>query len=439
MSVRVAGLLAASLGLVLAPGAKAAPPAATQAETPADASATPEAEGRLILAGGRLLIGDGTEIASGSLVIEDGRIVEVRAGEVAAQPGDRRVDLGGKLVTPGLIAADTQLGLVEIGLEPSTRDDARSDDAKLAAGYDPAAAINADSSLLAVQAIEGVTTAAVAPTAGLLAGQVAWIDLLPGDHAGLVAKPRIAAMADLADFGGSRAAALSELRKVFEDARWYLANREAFDRGQARELAAHPLDLSALEPVLSGAVPLVVRAHRASDLLAVIELAEAYKLRATVLGATEAWKVREQLAAAGIHVVLQPTHNLPASFDRLGARLDNAALLHEAGVAVAIAHFDTHNVRNLTQEAGIAVANGLPPEAALPAVTLRVAEAYGMGGDYGTLAAGKVASLVVWEGDDPFELSGWPEQVYVRGRALSMSSRQTQLRDRYLDLERFSG
>ena len=136
--------------------------------------------------------------------------------------------------------------------------------------------------------------------------------------------------------------------------------------------------------------------------------------------------------------MIQPTHNLPGSFDALGARLDNAKLLHEAGVTLALAEFDSHNVRNVTQEAGIAVANGLPRDVALTAVTHNVALAYGMDDDYGTVAVGKVASLVVWDGADPFELSTWAERVFVRGRELDMRSRQTRLRDRYMDLDQFA-
>src|SRR5690606_1770348 len=194
-----------------------------------------------------------------------------------------------------------------------------------------------------------------------------------------------------------------------------------------------------LWPVLDKRAPLVVRADRASDLLALIELQASLAIDVTIVGAAEGWKVREQLAAAGITVVIRPTQNLPDNFDTLGARLDNAALLHEAGVTVAIAHFDSHNARNITQEAGIAIANGLPRDAALAAVTVNVARAYGMEAEYGIIATGKVASLVVWDGTDPFELSTWAEQVYVRGRKLDMRSRQTELRDRYTDLSRFSG
>lgn len=416
--------------------ATAAPPAATPAanKVSAEPAAAP-----LILTNATVWTGDGQPLTGASILIEAGRITRVTAGAIANVTGATTVDLGGKLVTAGLIAADTELGLVEIGAEDSTHDQARQDPSAIKAGYDPATAINADSSLIAVQAIEGVTTAAVAPRGGLLSGEVAWIDLLPHDYAHIVAAGHVAVAGNFGrSVAGSRAASLAELRKALEDAAWYRKNQREFDRGQARELVAHPLDLRALWPVLDGTVPLVLRAHRASDLLALAELATELKIRVSVVGATEAWKVRDQLAAAGVIVVVQPTQNLPNNFDQLGARLDNAALLHAAGVTVAIAHFDSHNARNLTQEAGIAVANGLPADAALAAVTLNVAKAYGMDKDYGTLAAGKVASLVVWDGADPFELSTWAERVWVRGRELEPRSRQTELRDRYRDLEQFA-
>ena len=389
----------------------------------------------LILTNATVWVGDGTLLEQASIRIDKGKFVEVRTGVIAARGDIPVIDVQGKLITPGLIAADTQLGLVEIGLEGSTRDDARTDADAIKAGYEPSTAINADSSLLAIQAIEGVTTAAVSPVGGLLSGQVAWIDLLPGQHGELVAADSVAVAGNLGQaFAGSRAAGVTELRRVFEDAAWYRLNQKNFDRGQARELVAHPLDLRALWPVIDRQIPLVVHAHRASDLLALIELAEQLDIRITIVGAAEGWKVAEQLAAAKIPVVLQPTQNLPGSFDTLGARLDNAALLAAAGVSVAITHFDSHNARNMTQEAGIAVANGLDAKLALASLTLEVAKAYGMDKDYGSIAVGKVANLVIWDGADPLELSCWPEQVYVRGQALEMRSRQTELRDRYYDL-----
>ncbi|NVB37583.1 amidohydrolase family protein [Pseudenhygromyxa sp. WMMC2535] len=427
------------LGLAVslaAPASLAAPPAGRRAEAAAAPAAESPVADKLLLTHARIFVGDGSVIEDGAILIEGGKITKVGAGVSAA--GVTTMDLGGKLVTPGLIAADTQLGLVEISLEDSTRDESRRDEGAIKAGYDPSSAINADSSLLAIQAVEGVTTAAVAPHGGLISGEIAWIDLLPGAHGELVAASAVGVAMNFGrSYAGSRAASLAELRRALDDAAWYRNNEKAYERGAARELVAHPDDLRALWPVLDKTIPLVVRAHRASDLLALGELASELDLRVTVVGGTEAWKVREQLAAAKIHVVLQTTHNLPGSFDTLGARLDNAALLDAAGVPVAIAHFDSHNARNLTQEAGIAVANGLDPKVGLQAITANVAAAYGMDADYGTVTPGKVASLVIWDGDDPLEFSTWAEQVIVRGHSLEMRSRQTQLRERYMDLSDF--
>lgn len=425
--------VALALGLGLAAPAVVAqpPPARTHKANSPDAT-------KFVLRNATIHVGDGTMIENGSILIEDGKITRVTTELVTGGEELAKFDLDGKVVTPGLIAADTRLGLVEIGLEDSTHDDTRRDDQAIRAGYDPAPAINADSSLIAVQAVEGVTTAAVAPGGGLVSGEVAWIDLLPGDHTGIVAAAKVAVAANFGRaFQGSRAASLAELRRALEDAQWYRKNERSYDKGAARELAAHPLDLRALWPVLDGKVPLVVRASRASDLLALIELAEAFDLELTIVGATEGWKVAEALAEAKVTVVVQPTHNLPGSYDSLGARLDNAALLHAAGVTVAIAHLDTHNARNLTQQAGIAVANGLDHGAAIAAITRNVALAYGMDADYGTIEVGKVANLVIWDGPDPLELSTWAEQVWIRGAPIDMRSRQTQLRDRYRALDSF--
>ncbi len=395
----------------------------------------------LFLVGAQVHVGDGTVIEGGVVEIRGTRIVAVGGPQRAESlPASAQViDLTGRRLTPGLVAASTPLGLVEIGMESSTVDSERHNPDPIRSGYDAATAVHADSSLIPVSAIEGITSAAVTPQGGLLSGQVAWIDLVAGDHEGIVARPRIAVAGTLGRaFQGSRAATLSRLREVLDDARFYRDRRTAYERRQTRDLSAHPLDLEALWPVLDGQAPLVVRANRASDLLALAALAKESGLRVVAVGASQGWRVAAALADANVAVLVQPSKNLPTGIDHLGARLDNATRLHEAGVTVGIAVLDeAHNIRNVTQEAGIAVAHGMPAQAALTAVTLAPARIYGMDEHYGSIAAGKVANLVVWDGD-PFELSQWPREVYVRGRAIPMRSRQTLLRDRYRDLSRFS-
>src|SRR5690606_26693592 len=168
-----------------------------------------------------------------------------------------------------------------------------------------------------------------------------------------------------------------------------------------------------------------------------IALAERWRLRVVILGGAEAWRVAPELAQAGIPVVLDPLDALPADYDRLGARHDNAALLHAAGVTIAFAAsgqgiYTTWNAGpSLRQAAGIAAAHGLPDDAALAAITHAPARIWGLDARIGTLAPGADADLVLWDGD-PLEPASAPAAVFVAGRDVALRTRQTLLRDRYL-------
>ena len=214
----------------------------------------------------------------------------------------------------------------------------------------------------------------------------------------------------------------------------YDEGRAAFERGATRDFATSRLDLEALVPVVEGRLPLAIEAHRAADIRAVLRLADEFGLRLILLGGTEAWQVADELARRRVPVVLKVLQNLPATFEQLGARYDNAALLRRAGVTVALTTNDTHNARNLRQEAGNAVTYGLPWEEALRAITRAPADIWGVGDRYGSLAPGKVANVVVWSGD-PLELLTRAELVLIRGQIVPLRSRQTELRDRYRTLD----
>ena len=144
--------------------------------------------------------------------------------------------------------------------------------------------------------------------------------------------------------------------------------------------------------------------------------------------------VADQLAEAGAPVLVDALSNLPGNFDMLGARLDNAALLYAAGVVIAFNGDDTHNARKLRQVAGNAVANGLPYEAALAAMTANPAEIFGLEDEMGSLQENRRADLVIWSGD-PLEVTSVADQVIIGGKNMEMVSRQTLLRDRYLPVD----
>ncbi len=420
-----AGLASAAAGLVPHTGL-AAPRKRARKDAPFDWNGPTVA-----VVGGKVLVGDGRVLEGATVEFAGSRIVRVGPGAPSA--GARVVDAKGKVVAPGFVAAQSQVGLVEIEAEAGTRDLSREAEHPIRAGYDVAPAVHAGSSLVPVTAVEGVTTTVTVPRGGVLSGLGAVLDMVAWDHRHIVGRPRVVLAGNLGRaYAGSRAATLALLERTFDDARFYLANRRAFDRRALRDLAAAPADLAALAPVLRGEIPVALAAHRASDILAAVDLAARRRLRLIVVGGAQAWQVADVLADAKVPVILQPSHNLPGSIDQLGATLENAARLHAAGVEIGIAVLDEgHNVRNVTQEAGVAVAAGLPHEAAIRAIAGGLAAIYGIDDAWGTLAPGKVANVVVWP-DDPLELSSWPEAVFVRGRAVPMESRQTRLRDRYL-------
>jgi imidazolonepropionase-like amidohydrolase len=194
------------------------------------------------------------------------------------------------------------------------------------------------------------------------------------------------------------------------------------------------INREALVPVLEGRVPLAIVAARESDIRAAIRLADDYKVRVIVYGGAEAWRVAPLLAVHRIAVVLDPFANVPATFDEIGARPDNAAILEQAGVLIAFEvhpFFATHNAGLILREAaGIAVANGLPWDAALKALTCNPARIWGLDDHYGAIAVGQEADLVIWDGD-PLEPASRAQHVLVRGREVSLRTRQTELRDRY--------
>ena len=173
---------------------------------------------------------------------------------------------------------------------------------------------------------------------------------------------------------------------------------------------------------------------RASDILQVLSFAQKEKLRIAISGGAEAWRVAAQLAAAKVPVIVDALEDLPGSFDAVGATLENAARLNRAGVRVAftLTSPQPHNIRKLRQTAGVAVAHGLPWDAGLAGLTSVPAEIFGVSDRFGTIERGRLADLVVWSGD-PLDVTSLPDRVFIAGRLQPDRSRQTELRDRYLE------
>ncbi|HEX8361399.1 MAG TPA: amidohydrolase family protein [Longimicrobium sp.] len=404
-------------------------------------AAAPSVAQTIAIEGGDVYTAAGTPIRGGTVVIQNGRITAVGMG-VAVPAGAIRVDARGKWVTPGLIESSTQMGLREIETnDAEIRDVAQQREGtdQVQAAFNVTEGINPRAMVIPITRIAGITTAVTRPGGSLISGQGALIDLAGNRVEEMTIVSPVGMWASMSEnargsVGGPRAAVSMRLREVLEDARAYARNRQAFERGETRDYSASRLDLEALQPVLAGREPLVLEAHRASDIQLALRIAREYELRLIVTGGTEAWMVADDLARARVPVIVKVLNNLPQSFESLGATYENAARLRRAGVQVAITSGETFQAFNLRQEAGNAVAYGLPWAEAFRAVTLYPAQIWGVADRYGSLEAGKVANVVVWDGD-PFEMLTSVNRVFIRGQEVPLVSRETQLRDRYRTID----
>ncbi len=389
----------------------------------------------IAITGGTVYSVSGPKIANATVLIQNGRIKSVGANVTV--PGDAtRIDARGKWVTPGLIDGGGQMGLVEIGAVRGTREGTLASDT-IAAAFNVTEGLNPSSTLIPVTRIEGITTALAAPDGHLISGQAVLIDLDGATVDQMLVRSPVAIVArvneDVKDeTGGSRAGIAQRLRRVFNDALDYGRRRADYTRAQMHQLSAAAEDLAALLPVLRGELPLIAIANRRSDVETALRIAREYKLKLILAGAAEGWQIADEIARARVSVIVEPMDNIP-TYDALGIRYENAALLAQAGVKVVLMETDTHNARNLRQQAGNAVSYGMTWEQALRAVTLSPAEVFGVADRYGSLEPGKVANVVVWSGD-PFEFTTGVEHVLIRGKEIPLKSRQTELFERYKKL-----
>lgn len=379
-------------------------------------------------------------IENGDVIIRDG-VVAAIGQDLSAPEGATIINAQGRVVTPGIFAPWSQIGLVEIGLDEEANDSSTEDGFNVSAGLDAVDAFNPDSTLIAVNRAGGVTRAVAAPDPGakMFGGKGAIVDLSgrPGSVTRAEAMQSVAmGAAGLGYNGGTRLGNWAMLRDALDEARAYAANPAGYVM-RPREGGLSIADLKALGPVAQGRQPLVVAVNSVTDIRTLIKLKAQYGVNAIIIGGSEGHLVAREIAAAQIPVILNPMMNLPAQFEDLAASLSNAAKLNAAGVLISFygQASDTHNLRLLPQLGGNAVANGLPYEAALAAITLNPARMYGVSDRLGSLEIGKIADVVVWDGD-PLETSTRPIAVLIDGRVTSLKNRQTMLRDRYKDLSK---
>jgi len=363
-------------------------------------------------------------------VLVQGGIIRAVGRGLSAPAGVPVVEAKGRMLTPALFGGITEIGIEEVSGESSTVDSAlKIGEQPLRPEFDVTLAYNPASVLIPVARLDGIgfTALGAATGGGFVAGQ-----------GGVV---RFDGSADPI---GPRAlflrlgAAASELTGQSRAAQWMLLQQMVDEaRGQVAADSPHalltPAGRRTLARYLSGQGRIVVEVDRAADIRQLLRWAAREKVKIAIAGGAEAWQLAPGLATARVPVFVDALGNLPTTFDQIGATLENAARLQRAGVPVAFAQRDdaSHNARKMRQLAGNAVANGLPWADGLAGLTRVPAEVLGVADQIGSIEPGKRADLVLWEGD-PLDVAHYAEQVWLGGRAMPMRSRQTELRDRYL-------
>jgi Imidazolonepropionase and related amidohydrolases len=379
-------------------------------------------------------VGEQGVLNNSDVLIRDGKIAEVGSG-LSAPAGATTVDANGRALTPGLFGGLSAIGVEEVSLEPTTADagvilNAPAYEMQWRPEFDVTAAYNPRSVLVPVARVEGLTWTMLAPASAeggtFVAGQGAAVTL-DGRYDAVLPNSRSLFI----NLGGNANAMSAGSRA----GQWMLLDQAIRETrspsAQDEHVLLHPAGREALARFLSGG-RVVFGVARAAEIRRAIAFAKRHGMKPVIAGGAEAWVVADELAREKVPVLLDALENLPYTFDGIGARLDNAALLNRAGVRIAFTQFnESHNARKVRQLAGNAVAHGLPKDAALAALTVQPAEIFGLAGERGRIARGQVADLVLWNGD-PLEVTSAADAVWIAGKAIEMRSRQTELRERYL-------
>jgi imidazolonepropionase-like amidohydrolase len=452
LDARLSALTCAALALALC-ALPLARPARAQDTDRTDASMTNTPAPTYVLRNARVVTVSGADVEGATVVIAGGRIGAVGAN-VAAPAGAQEIDARGLTVYPGMIDLGTNMGLAEISSgAPGTMDTQ-----ELGEMNPNAAAIwavNPHSSHVAVTRVEGVTSVLTMPSGGVISGQAAFINLAGSSPREMAVAPTAALVIDFPRVGGGggfaallaaqqgvsqdalaqRDRRVDEMRRMFRDALAYGRAQDAYARDpKSVPRPASDLKLAALVPYARGERPVIFRAERDRDIRAAVRFAEEMKLKPVILGGSESWKAVQFLKERDVAVILDSVLNMPLrEDDPYDSLFENASKLQAAGVRFCISTGDSGaHVRDLPFHAGMAAAYGLPRAEALKAVTLYPAQILGVADRVGSVETGKIANLVVTDGDI-LEARTRVRHLFINGRLIPLVSRHTMLYEQFKD------
>ena len=396
------------------------------------------------------------EVRGGSVLVVNGKIADIGL-HVGSRGGARVIDGHGLDLYPGMINAATNVGLSEIS---SLRDSVDLDEI---GPFNPELraeiAFNPSSEHIEVTRASGITTVVSLPGSGargfrnsgsgnVITGQGAVMHLEGWTWEDMAVKP--SAVMDMlfpqiqavprqfaALFGGpSRTFAeeerlykeqLQHTSEFFEDARRYEKAKAARGPDFRQDIR-----LEAMLPVVDGKQPLFVRAERERAIKDAVEFADKEKVKIVIADPREMGATGPLLKAKGIPAVLGKTFDLPMrDDDPYDAPYTLPSEFYKAGVKFCFGTFDVEFARNVPFEAAQAAAFGLPHDEALKALTINSAEILGVGDQIGSLEKGKVADLILTDGD-PLEARTNIKQMFIAGREVSLESRHTREYEKWM-------
>lgn len=402
----------------------------------------------------RIVPVSGPEIASGTVVISGGKIQAVGAS-VTVPAGAEVIDASGLRVYPGMMDAGTSIGLSEIGQGANATVDISE-----VGSFNPNAqayfALNPHSAHIGVTRVAGITHVVSRPTGGILSGQAALVNLAGSTAPQMAVHRTIALVLELPrsgfggrGFGGFQAAQgaastqdvnrtrtrqLDSLRTMLRDAEAYGKARDAYARDKSLPRPRQDVVLASLVAAVRGQMPVLMVADRATDIREAVGFAEENRLRPIIVGGRDAWQVASFLKDHDVPVLITSVMDLPSrEDDPYDVNYGAPAKLVQAGVRVAISSGDAgSDARSLPYTAGMAAAFGLSRDDALKSVTLWPAQIFGVADKFGTIEPGKVANLVVTDGD-LLEAKTNTRYLFIDGRLVPLDTKHTDLNDKFKD------
>lgn len=381
----------------------------------------------------------GENISEGVILIKDG-LIEDLGKNIDIPLNAKIIDAKGLFAYPGMIDGFCYLGLSEIGALRSTVD--YREIGRINPQLKAVEALRPESVHIPIARANGITAALVAPTGSLIAGQSGLIRLVGWTPEEMIIKSPVAMHISFPAVPRRRrgreaepreepSKRVEELKKILNEARYYEKRKETAQKNLLLRFPDFDEGFEFLLPVVRGELPVIISVHMDKDIKAAIKFVQDEKLKAIFFGVEQGWKVAEDLKKAGIPVIFSSLNNMPPQWeDGYDGIYRNAAVLHKAGVKFAFSSQSSSLAKDLPVNAAKAAAFGLDRKEALKGVTINPAKIFGVDHLIGSLEKGKVANIVLADGDI-LELRTNIKHVFIDGQEVDLSNKYTELLQKF--------